>query len=131
MPAAIRVEVIMRTFYFAVLPAAALLVTSPASAQLSTVNDPAPGYSSLLKSDYSTAEKEIRSANVSAYDPARSINLGIALAKQGRRADAATQFNSVLAEEDVEMVVANGQTVMAHDVARRALAALDGGVLSR
>jgi hypothetical protein len=125
------VEVIMRTFYFAVLPAAALLVTSPASAQLSTVNEPAPGYSSLLHSDYSSAEREIRSSNVSMYDPARSINLGIALAKQGRRADAANQFNSVLLEEDVEMVVANGQTAMSHDVAHRALAALQGGVLSR
>jgi NACalpha-BTF3-like transcription factor len=110
----------------------ALLAASPATAaQLGQVNEPAPGYSSLMRSDYSTAEKEIRSANVSAYDPARSINLGIALAKQGHRADAATQFNSVLAEEDVEMVVANGQTAMSHDVARRALAALDGGVLSR
>lgn len=120
----------MRTFYLAVLPAAALLVTSPASAQISTVNDPAPGYSSLLRSDYSTAEKEIRSANVSVYDPARSINLGIALAKQGNRPAAATEFNRVLTEEDVEMVVADGQTVMSHDVARRALAALQNGPLS-
>ena len=109
----------------------ALLVASPASAQLGQVNDPAPGYSSLLRSDYSTAEREIRSANVWAYDPARSINLGIALAKQGHRGEAATEFNRVLTEEDVEMVVANGQTVMSHDVARRALAALENGPLSR
>lgn len=120
----------MKTLFLAALPAAALLVASPAAAQVGQVNDPAPGYSSLLRSDYSTAEKEIRSANVSAYDPARSINLGIALAKQGRRADAANQFNSVLLEEDVEMVVANGQTVMSHDLARRALAALQSGPLS-
>ena len=109
----------------------ALLVASPASAQLGQVNDPAPGYSSLLRSDYSTAEREIRSANVSAYDPARSINLGIALAKQGHRAEAANEFNRVLGEEDVELIVANGETIMSHDVARRALAALENGPLSR
>ena len=106
--------------------------SAPALAvQFSQTNDPAPGYSSLLKSDYSNAERELRSANVSAYDPARSINLGIVLAKQGDRAGAAKQFNQVLFEEDVEMVVADGQTAMSHEVARRALSALQNGVLSR
>jgi Flp pilus assembly protein TadD len=121
----------MKAMILSAVAAAAFVVSAPAVAQPGPSNDPAPGYTSLLNSNYSSAEREIRSANVSPYDPARSINLGIALAKQGRRADAASQFNSVLAEEDVEMVVANGQTVMSHDVARRALAALDGGVLSR
>ncbi|MFL6722410.1 MAG: hypothetical protein ACJ8FT_11505 [Sphingomonas sp.] len=120
----------MKAVVSAALGAASLLVSAPAAAQLGQVNEPAPGYSSLMRSDYSTAEKEIRSANVSAYDPARSINLGIALAKEGRRGEAANQFNSVLFEEDVEMVVADGQTVMSHDVARRALAALQSGPLS-
>ena len=110
----------------------AFLVSAPAAAaQFGPVNDPAPGYSSLMKSDYSSAEREIRASNVSEYDPARSINLGIALAKQGDRAGAAKEFNRVLLEEDVEMVVANGQTAMSHDVARRALAALKNGPLSR
>jgi Flp pilus assembly protein TadD len=121
----------MKAMILSAVAVGALVASAPAAAQLGQVNEPAPGYSSLLHSDYSTAEREIRSANVSMYDPARSINLGIALAKQGRPADAASQFNSVLLEEDVEMVVANGQTAMSHDVARRALAALQGGVLSR
>src|SRR5215212_345213 len=111
----------MRAIISSAIAAAALVASAPAAAQLGQVKEPAPGYSSLMRSDYSTAEKEIRAANVSAYDPARSINLGIALAKQGHRGDAANQFNSVLLEEDVEMVVADGQTVMSHDVARRAL----------
>lgn len=120
----------MKALIFA-LPAA-LLVAAPAAAQVgTTVNDPAPGYSSLLGANYANAEREIRSANVSAYDPARSINLGIALAKTGRSEDAAKQFRSVLLEEDVEMVVANGQTAMSHDVARRAMAALQDGTFSR
>jgi hypothetical protein len=84
-----------------------------------------------MNSDYANAEREIRSANVSKYDPARSMNLGIALAKQGRRDDAAKQFNRVLLETDVEMIVADGQSVMSHDLARRALASLETGVLSR
>jgi hypothetical protein len=121
----------MKALILAVLPTVAFLVPAPAAAQFPTVNDPAPGYSSLMSADYANAEKEIRAANVSKYDPARSINLGIALAKQGHADQAAKQFNYVLMEEDVEIVVADGQTVMSHDVARRALDALNNGVLSR
>jgi NACalpha-BTF3-like transcription factor len=124
-------EVIMKALVYAALPAAALLVPAPAAAQFGTVNEPAPGYSSIMGANYSGAEREIRASNVSKYDPARAINLGIALAKQGHRDSAAKQFNLVLMEEDVEMVVANGQTVMSHDLARRALAEMDHGVLSR
>ena len=121
----------MKALISTALPIAALLVPVPVAAQYAPGNDPAPGAASLLSSDYSTAEREIRNANVSKYDPARAINLGIALAKQGQKADAAKQFNQVLMEEDVEMVVANGQTVMSHDLAGRALASLQTGVLSR
>jgi Flp pilus assembly protein TadD len=113
------------------LPLAMLFATPAAAAQFATVNDPAPGYGSLLGANYGKAEREIRSANVSAYDPARAINLGVALAKTGRQAEAAVQFRSVLLENDVEMVVANGETVMSHEVARRALAALQNGTFSR
>jgi hypothetical protein len=121
----------MKVMIFAALPLVAGLAATPAAAQFAPVNDPAPGYSSLIGADYASAEREIRSANVSKYDPARSINLGIALAKQGKREAAATQFNRVLLEENVEMIVADGQTVMSHEVAHRALAALENGPLSR
>lgn len=121
----------MKALLLAALPAAALVASAPANAQFAQVNDPAPGYSSLMNSNYSSAEREIRSANISKYDPARSINLGVALAKQGRRDEAAKQFNRALLETDVEMVVADGRTVMSHDLARYALASLQNGVLSR
>jgi Flp pilus assembly protein TadD len=120
----------MKTSQIAALTAA-LVIASPAAAQLSAANDPAPGYSSLMSSNYSSAEREIRAANVSKYDPARAMNLGVALAKQGRHDEAAKQFNHVLMEADVEMVVADGKTVMSHDLARHALASLRNGVLSR
>lgn len=119
----------MRVLIFMSIAAGALAASASAAAQ--PVNDPAPGYSSLMSANYGQAEREIRTANVSPYDPARAINLGIALAKTGRADAAAAQFRSVLAEQDVEMVVADGQTVMSHDVARRALASLQNGVLSR
>ena len=116
----------------ALIFAAALLIPAPAVAgQFAQVNDPAPGAASLMNSDYATAEQQIRSANVSKYDPARAINLGVALAKQGRKDEAAKQFNRVLFETDVEMVVADGRTVRSHDLARYALASLQNGVLSR
>lgn len=108
----------------------AFAASAPAIGQINSTTDPAPGAASLISSDYASAEKEIRAANVSEFDPARSINLGIALAKQGNQAKAAELFRSVLSQDDVEMVVANGNTVMSHDLARTALASLErGGVL--
>jgi Flp pilus assembly protein TadD len=124
-------EALMKALILAALPTTALLAATPAAAQFAQVNDPAPGAASLLNSDYGNAEREIRAANVSKYDPARAINLGIALAKQGQKDAAAKQFNRVLMESDVEMVVANGETVMSHEVAQRALASLQNGALSR
>ena len=120
----------MKGLILIALPAAALLTSAPAIAQFSN-SDPAPGYSSLLGANYANAEREIRSADVDAYDPARSINLGIALAKQGKADEASKQFNQVLMEPDIEIVVANGSTVMSHDVAHRALAMLQSGALGR
>lgn len=119
----------MKALIFAA--ASAALLATPAVAQLGPVNDPAPGYSSLMSADYASAVREIRNAPVSKFDPAASINMGIALAKSGDRAGAATQFQQVLMQDDVELVVANGQTVMAHELAQRALASLQNGVLAR
>ena len=122
----------MRSMIFAALPAAALLASAPVgAAQLGSYNDPAPGASSLMRSDFNNAEREIRSAKVDASDPARAINLGIALAKNGQRDEAAKLFNSVLAQADVQMIVADGETLSSHQVAERALQSLQNGVLSR
>src|SRR6476620_5835543 len=110
----------MKPVILAALPA--LVISYPAAAaQLGSYDDPAPGYSSLLHSEFTNAEREIRGSKVAAGDPAAAINLGIALAKTGRREEAAQQFRSVLMQEDVEMVVANGETLMSHAVAERAL----------
>jgi Flp pilus assembly protein TadD len=113
------------------LSAAGLVLPSASLAQPGPYNDPAPGSASILSSDYANAEREIRSADVSPYDPARSINLGIIFAKTGRADKAAREFRQVLNEEDVQIVVANGKTYSSHDVASRALAALQSGALKQ
>lgn len=113
------------------LSAAGLILPSPSLAQLAPYNDPAPGSASILGSNYGVAEQEIRSANVSPYDPARSINLGIVFAKTGRADKAEREFRQVLSEEDVSIVVANGKTYSSHAVASRALAALESGQLTK
>lgn len=116
---------------FGIFTAAALLLPAPALAQYLPQNDPAPGASSLLSSNFSSAEREIRGADVSKYDPARSINLGIAFAKTGQIDKARREFNQALREDDVQLIVANGQSYSSHEVARRALSALHGGVLDQ
>lgn len=100
-------------------------------AQMAPYNDPTPGSASILSSNYANAEREIRSADVSPYDPGRSINLGIVFAKTGHPDKAAREFRQVLAEDDVQIVVANGKTYSSHAVANRALAELQAGVFAK
>jgi Flp pilus assembly protein TadD len=110
---------------------AGMLISTAVTAQPRPSSEPAPGSAAIMKSDFSTAEREIRGADVSPYDPARSINLGIVFAKTGRADKAEREFREVLREDDVQIIVANGKTYSSHDVASRALAALQSGALSK
>ena len=115
-----------------ILGGAALLGSTVASAQVGVqAPDPAPGYTAIMGADYATAERDIRGADVSKYDPARLINLGVVFAKTGRREAAERSFKRVLMQDEVQMILVNGQTASSHDVASRALASLENGVLSR
>ncbi|QIK78820.1 hypothetical protein G7077_07840 [Sphingomonas piscis] len=100
-------------------------------AQPAVKDDPAPGAASLLRADGATAEQEIRQAAVSKYDPARAINLGVALALKGDNDNAAKQFRRALTADEVQVTVANGRTESSHDVAAKALAALESGNFPR
>jgi hypothetical protein len=112
--------------------AAALLSSTVASAQIAMeAPDAAPGYSAIMSADFARAERDIRGADVSKYDPARLINLGVVLAKTGRREAAERSFKKVLMQDDVQLILFNGETANSHDVALRALASLHNGVLSR
>jgi hypothetical protein len=121
----------MKLVFAVALATTGLVISSPSLAQMAPYNDPAPGSASILGSDYATAEREIRTADVSPYDPARSINLGIIFAKTGRADKAAREFRQVLSEEDVPIVVASSKTYSSHEVASRALAELQSGVLKQ
>ena len=120
----------MKRSSLAILFGAALLA-GPAMAQSSVKDDPAPGAASLLGANFAKAEREIREAAVSRDDPARSINLGIALAMSGDKEKAAKEFNRALSADDVQVVVADGSTTSSHEIATRALTALERGELGR
>lgn len=61
-------------------------------------------------------------------DPARLINLGIALARQGRDADARTMFEAAASGDTrYQLETADGSWVDSRRLARRALAMLDNG----
>jgi NACalpha-BTF3-like transcription factor len=64
-------------------------------------------------------------------DVARSINLGVVLAKLGRTEEAERRFQRVIVQDDVELVLADGQTIGSQDAARRALGALRRGEYGR
>ena len=118
--------------YLAALAAAALLASTAATAQDAEIGYPqgSLGYSAIMSGDYASAERQIRESNLSKYDPARALNLGFVLAKTGRPDKAAKQFRRVLLADDLELILANGQTVSSHEAAKRALAALQTAQLS-
>jgi predicted dehydrogenase len=121
----------MRTFASVSLALVAVAMPAASMAQQAPTDEPAPGATAIMNANYGAAVREIQKAPVSPYDPARSINLGVAFAKMGETAKAEREFREVLGEEDVQMVVANGGTYSSHEIALRALDALKSGVLSR
>ena len=92
---------------------------------------PTPGASAILRADLINAERELRSVPAAERDVARSINLGIVLAKMGQTDEAARRFYRVIVQDDVELILADGQIAGSQDVARRALAAMKRGEFSR
>ena len=80
------------------------------------------GTDAILAGDFKTAEREIRASRISKYDPARALNLGMVLSKTGRTEQAIKQFNRVLLEDRIDLVLANGKTISSHEAARTALA---------
>ena len=103
--------------------------SSTAAAQQVELGYPADslGMNAILSGDYATAERQIRASSVSKYDPARALNLGLVFAKTGRTDKAARQFQRVLSEEDIELVLADGRLLSSHDAARQSLASLSPG----
>ena len=101
-------------------------LSSPAAAQQAEIGYPpgSLGFDAIMKSDFATAERQIRNSGLSKYDAGRSLNLGFILARTGRTQQAAKLFTRVLTEDEVELILADDSSISSHDAARRALAAL-------
>ena len=93
--------------------------------------DPAPGYNAILEANYDVSEREINASQADNHDAAKLINLGIVYGLTNRSAEAEKLFRQVVQNEDVTILVANGDTVSAHEVASKALARLRAGTLGR
>jgi len=103
----------------------ALAISVPASAEPQEIEYPkgSLAYEALVSADYGRAEEQLRADNrVHSNDPARLLNYGLLLAKTGRTAEARKLFKQVLAEDEIELILADGETEGSHEVARRGLA---------
>jgi Flp pilus assembly protein TadD len=103
---------------------AAALFSTGAAAQSVTVVANTPdslGAQWIMAGEYAAAEQQIQAADVSPFDPARQINLGVVLAMTGRTVEAEKLFHQVMVEEPVDVTVANGATISSRDAAERAL----------
>jgi Flp pilus assembly protein TadD len=103
----------------------ALVFAAPASAQPQEIEYPkgSLAYEALVSADYGRAEQQLRSDHrVHSNDPGRLLNYGLVLAKTGRMAEARKLFKQVLAEDEIELILADGETAGSHEVARRGLA---------
>ncbi len=113
----------MRTFAFLL---GCSLIATPVAAQQAEIGYPAGslGFDAIMKSDFEAAERQLRNSGLSKYDAGRSLNLGFVLAKTGRTDQAAKLFQLVLAQDEVELILADDSGIGSHEAARRALAAL-------
>jgi tetratricopeptide (TPR) repeat protein len=112
------------TILLSLVSIGAIAMASPASAQPREIEYPrgSLGYEALVASDYQRAEQQLRADNrVHHNDPARLLNYGLVLAKTGRMAEARKLFEQTLAEDEVELILADGETLGSHEVARRGL----------
>lgn len=115
---------------FLLMSVALAAVAVPASAQDREIEYPngSLAYDALIAADYATAEKQLRAdRGVLHNDPAKLINLGLVMAKTGRVKDARESFKMALAEEEVELVMADGRIMGSHDVALEGLAMIKSG----
>jgi Tfp pilus assembly protein PilF len=104
--------------------AAFVAIPTAVAAQSADLEYPAGalGTDALVSGDYARAERQIRESDISKYDPARALNLGLVFAKTGRTDRAVKEFRRVLLEDNVELELADGKTIRSHDAARQALA---------
>lgn len=114
----------MREHILGVVMASAMVWAASSAAQDREIGYPAGSlaYNAMVDGDYARAEQQLRRDNrVDRNDPARLINLGQALAKTGRGAEAAILFAQAMRGEEIELVLADGRVMSSREAARRAL----------
>ena len=82
------------------------------------------GTKAMVSADYSTAEHQLLNSQVDPNDPARLLNLGHIYAATGRVDDAKSAFGRVLRQDDLDLILANGEHMSSHEAARTSLKAL-------
>lgn len=83
------------------------------------------GYDALVNANYGAAEAQIlASSKVAKNDPARLINLGQIYAQTGRTAEAVDVLRQAIAADEVELILANGDSISSRDAARKVLSQL-------
>jgi len=90
------------------------------------------GYEELTAGENAAAIAEIEAGDVLAHDdPARLINLGVALARAGQVEASRDMFEAVaLHRQRLELETSSGAWIDSRNLARRALAMLDRGELA-
>lgn len=107
---------------------------SPVGAEPSELDYPkgSLGFAALMNADYATAEVQLRnSRGVARNDPARLINLGVLLARTGRRTEGISLLEDAARAEEVELVLSDGRIISSRQAARLALAKLDRSYAAR
>ena len=114
----------MRAMILLSLVSIGAALAAPAAAQPKEIEYPkgSLAYEALVAADYERAEQQLREdRRVHRNDPARLINYGLVLAKTGRAAEARKLFEQTLAEDEIELILADGRMLGSHEVARRGL----------
>jgi len=110
-----------------------MMLTNVAALAMLAVGTPADvGYAPLIEGRNADAVEELqRSPKLKQDDPARLINLGIALARQGREAEARAMFEAAMRQSDrLVLETADGNWKDSRHLARLAIKMLDNGALS-
>ncbi|MGB7404109.1 MAG: hypothetical protein WA906_00315 [Pacificimonas sp.] len=108
---------------FKVFAITALLATAPAVAGEIGYDKNALGFEAMMDGDWSRAEAQLAASETKlANDPARLLQLAELYRATDREAEADALYRQVLASDDMVLVLGDGRTVSAHNLAGTRLA---------
>lgn len=108
------------------IPVLALAFAGATPAQAQSTDTNAFAHASIMKGDFTSAERQLRTASQSLNDgPEVDLNLAAVLMQTGRYDEARARYRQVLRQDPVDMDLADGSSASSHDIARRGLARLE------